>query len=430
MYRPNPIYTSLHYLLFTACVFFGIYLSSERALAYEPLDKAVAIVEDSIILESELQQRLKLITAKQPSIAITDRLRKQVLDQLILEQLQLQMAERVNLSISASDIDNAIINLQNRLQADNISFAQYLSDEQLNENELRTVLKKEITLQRIQEGNINRRIRVTDREIDDFLESSTGQDWLKTRFRLAHILLPVDGADDASTIAKAQELLKELQQSSADFGQMAATYSKGPNANKGGDLGWRSKEELPGLFIEQVANLKPGAITPPFRSNAGVHILKVLQRSGAEPVMVTRYKVRHILIKPTALFSQAEAKAKIDTIYQRLQNGEDFSTLAKEFTEDVGSKNDGGDLGWSTPNQFVPEFEQTMKTTAVGAISQPFLSQFGWHILKVDDSRVEDMFETVKRNQVANILRKRRFQDELQLWLQELREDAYVDVLI
>ena len=403
-------------------------LASWHSYSYEALDKAIAIVEDTVILQSELDQRLAALQAQQPSFKSTAKTQARVLDQLIVEALQLQIAERIQLAISDSDVELALSNLQTKLQQDNTHLEDYLDRQQLTQAELRASIVRQMKIERVQEGTINRRIRVTDREIDEFLASSAGQEWLKIRFNLGHILLPVnDSKNEAAVVKQARALIQ--QANSTPFETLAAAHSKGPNANKGGQLGWRTKEQLPGLFLEQVATLKPGAISAPFRSNAGIHILKVNQRSGAEPVMVKRYKVRHILIKSSALFTEAEAKAKIDTLHQQLLAGADFAALAKEHTDDTGSKFDGGDLGWSTPGAFVPAFEATMKATPIGRISQPFYSQFGWHILTVEDSKVEDMFDTVKRNRVVNILRQRRFNDELQLWLQELREDAYVEVL-
>ena len=187
---------------------------------------------------------------------------------------------------------------------------------------------------------------------------------------------------------------------------------------------------MPGLFIEQVSNLEPNQLTAPFRSNAGIHILKLIQRGGVEPVMVKRFKVRHILVKPSVLFTDKEAKTKADTIYQQLLDGADFKELAREYSEDIGSKQSGGDLSWSRPGQFVPAFEKVMQATAIGQNSEPFRSEFGWHILRVDATRTEDMFDVVKRNQVISILRQRRFQDELQQWIKELREEAYIEILI
>lgn len=414
-------------MLLTTILFSAFAINS---YAYQNLDKAIALVEDKVILQSELDQRLRHLSNKQPNVRITNTIKKQVLDQLILERLQLKIAERVNFTVSDSEIDSSIARLKNQLAAENQDLASYLAQQKLDETQLRKAIKQDLTLQKVQEGNINNRLRVTEREIDEFLESKAGQEWLQIRFRLAHILLPLSDNDDAKAIKQAQAIVKQAQTSATAFQELAVTYSKGPNASKGGDLGWRLKDDLPSLFVDQVASLKAGEISAPFRSNAGVHILKMLQRAGPEPVLVDQVKVRHILITPTPLFTDAEAKAKIDGLYRQLQNGADFIATAKEYTEDTGSKANGGDLGWSTPGKFVPAFEQTMMQTPVGQMSKPFRSQFGWHILKVEDRRVEDMFDVVKRNQVVSMLRKRRFQDELQLWLQELRENAYVEVLI
>jgi peptidyl-prolyl cis-trans isomerase SurA len=402
----------------------------QNSQAYEALDRTVAVIEDDVILLSELDQRIEHLSRKQPNIEITDKIKIEVLDQLITEKLQLRIAKRLNFKVSQADIKQRINEIKALAQSENISFEDYLIREHLTEKTLQQTIKETIALQRVQEGNINNRIRVTEREIDEYLASAVGQDSLKVRFRLSHILLPFDNNDDTKSIQKAQEIIKTLKDTDQSFASLAATYSKGPNASKGGDLGWRAKEQLPGLFIEQVSNLEPNQLTAPFRSNAGIHILKLIQRGGVEPVMVKRFKVRHILVKPSVLFTDKEAKTKADTIYQQLLDGADFKELAREYSEDIGSKQSGGDLSWSRPGQFVPAFEKLMQATAIGQNSEPFRSEFGWHILRVDATRTEDMFDVVKRNQVISILRQRRFQDELQQWIKELREEAYIEILI
>jgi peptidyl-prolyl cis-trans isomerase SurA len=402
----------------------------QNSQAYEALDRTVAVIEDDVILLSELDQRIEHLSRKQPNIEITNKIKKEVLDQLITEKLQLRIAKRLNFKVSQADIKQRINEIKALAQSENISFEDYLIREHLTEKTLQQTIKETIALQRVQEGNINNRIRVTEREIDEYLASAVGQDSLKVRFRLSHILLPFDNNDDTKSIQKAQEIIKTLKDTDQSFASLAATYSKGPNASKGGDLGWRAKEQLPGLFIEQVSNLEPNQLTAPFRSNAGIHILKLIQRGGVEPVMVKRFKVRHILVKPSVLFTDKEAKTKADTIYQQLLDGADFKELAREYSEDIGSKQSGGDLSWSRPGQFVPAFEKVMQATAIGQTSEPFRSEFGWHILRVDATRTEDMFDVVKRNQVISILRQRRFQDELQQWIKELREEAYIEILI
>jgi peptidyl-prolyl cis-trans isomerase SurA len=402
----------------------------QNSQAYEALDRTVAVIEDDVILLSELDQRIEHLSRKQPNIEITNKIKKEVLDQLITEKLQLRIAKRLNFKVSQADIKQRINEIKALAQSENISFEDYLIREHLTEKTLQQTIKETIALQRVQEGNINNRIRVTEREIDEYLASAVGQDSLKVRFRLSHILLPFDNNDDTKSIQKAQEIIKTLKDTDQSFASLAATYSKGPNASKGGDLGWRAKEQLPGLFIEQVSNLEPNQLTAPFRSNAGIHILKLIQRGGVEPVMVKRFKVRHILVKPSVLFTDKEAKTKADTIYQQLLDGADFKELAREYSEDIASKQSGGDLSWSRPGQFVPAFEKVMQATPTGQNSEPFRSEFGWHILKVDATRTEDMFDVVKRNQVISILRQRRFQDELQQWIKELREEAYIEILI
>ena len=422
----------MHYLriftqIFVAATVIGSAINTQ---GMQLLDRTVAVVGDEVILSSELEDRLTHLSSKQPNIAVSDESRRKVLDQLIIERLQLRIARRANIKIPDADIINRINGVKARAQAEGISFDEYLARQNLTEKKLRDSITESLVLERVQKGNVNSRIRVTDREVNEYLSSSAGQDWLKVRFRLSHILLPFEGNDDSASIKKAQEIIDLVKERKESFASLAAKYSKGPNASKGGDLDWRAKEQLPTMFVEQVNNLKPNQLTKPFRSNAGIHILQLRQRSGAEPVMVKRFKTRHILIKTSVLFTDKEAKAKADKIYQELIDGADFIELARKHSEDISNKQVGGDLDWSHPGQFVPAFEKTMQSTPIGEISKPFRSQFGWHILKVDDSRVEDMFDVVKRNQVVDILRQRRSQDELRLWIEELRENAYIEVLI
>lgn len=401
-----------------------------NAQAYKALDRTIAVVEEDVVLRSELDQRILHLSRKQPNILIDERVTKEVLDQLITEKLQLVIAKRVKIQASKEEVDKRVEEIKKLAEAEKISFDEYLQRDNLNEKTLRQTIKESIVLREVQEGNINSRIRVSEREIDEYLSSAAGQNWLQVRYKLSHILLPFEGNNDSRSIKKAQDIIKKINGTDQTFADLAATYSKGPNASKGGDLGWRAKEQLPELFVEQASRLKPNQITAPFRSNAGIHILKLDQRSGAEPVMIKQFKVRHILIKPSPLFTDREAKEKAEMIYEELVDGADFQELAREYTEDIGSKQSGGDLDWSRPGQFVPAFEEVMKSTEIGDISKPFRSTFGWHILKVDATRLEDMFDVVKRNQVVSILRQRRFQDELQQWIKELREDAYIEILI
>ena len=413
--------------LFVSFLFFVL---SSASHGLDLLDKAVAIVENDIILESELRRRLNHVYFLTPEARNEDQqeLEERVLEQLIDEKLQQQLAKRANVTVSNQEIQAAMADFSRRLQASNQRVPDYLNALGITQAQVVERVRTDLSIQKIQQGSLSQRIRITAREIDQFLESKAGQEWLQPRFNVGHILLPFSQApgDEEGLLAQASELHAQLEALDLDFRQAAQEVSKGPNAARGGDLGWNTPSTIPELFVQQLSNLKPGQLTPVFRSNAGFHILKLYQRSGAEPVFVERSKVRHILVTPTELFTNAEAEQKIDEIYQQLQNGADFIELAKEVTDDTASKLSGGDLDWSTPGQFVPAFEQVMNNTAVGEISEPFRSQFGWHILKIDDRRTEDMFENVKRNQVRNILRNQRLQDELQIWILELRERAFI----
>ncbi|MBX2807266.1 MAG: peptidylprolyl isomerase [Cellvibrionaceae bacterium] len=399
--------------------------------AYDVLDKTVAVVEDEVILESQLRRRIAHVQFQNPSIQgqITEELKQQILEQLVYEQLQLRLAQRAALKIPTEEVSAALENFNQRLQTLGTSLQDYQQALGINEQQVREQIEQDLQVQKVQQASLNQRIRITEREIDEFLSSKEGQKWLKPRYNLGHILLPVTGDEEDATLARAQDLYQQLQTPGVDFKTLAAAVSQGPNAAKGGSLGWRGTDELPALFIQQADQLQPQQVSEPFRSNAGIHLIKLYQRTGAEAVLVERSKVRHILVKTSELFTEAEAKSKINRLYQTLFEGANFADLARKETDDLPSKFDGGALGWSTPGQFVPEFEQVMLKTAVGSYSQPFRSAFGWHILLVEQRRTDNMFETVKRNRAASLLRNRRFQDELQIWLHELRTSAYISLL-
>ena len=216
----------------------------------------------------------------------------------------------------------------------------------------------------------------------------------------------------------------------ADFGQVAVDMSDGKNATNGGDLGWRKNNNLPNLFVQQIQGQEIGTIIKPFRSGAGVHILQLADRQGIDRAMVQQSKVRHILIETSAIINDDDARQKLDELRVRILSGEKFNALAKQYSEDITTALSGGDLGWSTPGKFVPAFEEVMLQTLKGDISYPFRSQFGWHILYVEDRREQDMTDALTCNQASRLLRQLRFEDELRIWLQEIRDNAYVEILI
>jgi peptidyl-prolyl cis-trans isomerase SurA len=421
------------YLFCKTVILIGALLISANNFAYQTIDKTIAIIGDDIVFLSELEKKIlqaKIRLEAQGANFNEKTLQTRVLDDLILERLQLTFATRNNISASKEDIQNALNGTRRNLQKSGLTFEEYIDLQQISQAEAIQELEKEVLIQKVQQGAINQRISVTEKEIDNFLNSKTGQEWLTPRFHLGHIFFPTTDKNKEQIFQKAKGIHRTLRDPKISFRRVAQQYSKGPNASKGGDLGMQTKDEMPELFSTKVDKLSQGDTSAPFYSAAGVHIIKLFSRNGAEPVIAQQFKVSHILVKPSNLFTNEEAKSKIDQLYQRAINGEKFSQLAEENTDDIGSKLTGGDLGWSSPGLFVPAFEKAMKNTPINNISQPFKSQFGWHILTVEDIREKDIFETVKRKQVATILKRQRFQDELQIWLKELRERSYVELLI
>ncbi|MFT6102034.1 MAG: peptidyl-prolyl cis-trans isomerase SurA [Granulosicoccus sp.] len=429
-YKTMKMLTTI--LLNTYLLLFTL-LSSNAVFANKNIDSVIAIVKDDIIFAQELEQKTQQarvrLQARNKRVSET-KLREQLLDTLIIEKLQLSLARQNNLQITDTEIDATLVRTKAQLTRNKVSFTEYLESQNLSETQAREEIRKELLISQVQKGVISQRINITEREVDNFLESKEGQEWLTPRFHVGQIFFPYTEKNKSQVMEKTKKLHNIVKKQPDNFKAFAQQYSQGPNAKKGGDIGIQRKQDLPPLFAERVINMKPGDITTPFFSGAGVHILMLFDRKGAEPVIVTQYKVQHILIKPTNLFTNEEAQEKINKLRSKIINGANFTQTAQESSDDLGSKLDGGDLGWSSPGGFVPVFEQVMKSTPIDAISQPFKSKFGWHILTVEDKRTKDIFDDVKRSQVRNIIGQQRFQDELTIWLKELRDSAYVEILI
>jgi peptidyl-prolyl cis-trans isomerase SurA len=403
----------------------------------QPLDKVIAVVDKSVIMQSELDERLFQVVnnARANNLALPDveALRKQVLDHLISEHLQLQTAKRVGFQVTDEQVNQSIEQIRRSNQLSPQQFAAQLEQDGLTMADLREKLRRDITIQQIQQGMVQQRIHISPLEIDNFLKSADAQFWISPEYHLGHILFSLSQSASAEDVEaakqKAEDVVKKIR-AGANFAELAIAESDGPAALNGGDLGWRKTSDLPSLFAELLPPLQPGDVSEPARSPAGFHILKVYDKRGGEQQTEQQTKVRHILLKPSAILSDEDAKAKLEKLRQRILNGEDFAALAKEHSEDIGSMLAGGDLGWSRPGMFVAEFENTMAQMDVGEISQPFRSQFGWHILQVEERRQEDITDDILRDKAARILTSRRFEDELQIWLREMRDEAFINIKI
>lgn len=399
------------------------------------LDRVVAVVDDDVVMASELQQRLDTIIAQiqaqQVQAPPMDVLRRQVLEQLIVERLQLQMGARAGVNISEAELDQAIARVQQNMGVGPAEFRAQLEADGLSMNAFRQQIRQELIIRRVEQGSVNNRIQISDQDIDNFLRSREGEFWKSPQYELGHILIPVSSSAPAEAVSQAREKAEEVHRRATggeDFRQLAIANSADQNALSGGDLGWRKTVELPGLFADALEGLKVGDVTQPFRSDAGFHMLKIHAQRGSQEQVVEQTKVRHILVKTSAIMSDDDAYNKLIELRQEVADGEDFEKLARENSEDIGSMLQGGDLGWSMPGQFVPEFTEAMDNTPVGEVSMPFRSQFGWHILRVDGRRQQDMTEQYIRNQAGNMLHNRRYEEELQNWRREIRDQAYVEI--
>lgn len=408
-----------------------------QAMAAKPvgLDRVVAIVDEDVVLESELNDRMQAVLSRlkgqYTELPAEDVLRKQVLEQLVVERIELGLAKRYEIKVEEEEIDQAIDRIRDKSKMNAEQLVADLKRQGLSITGLREQIRNEITISHLQQGVVNNRIKVTPQEVDNFLASSDGKFATSPDYHIGHILIAVPSSADADTIAAAEKKAKEIHQklqNGADFAQMAIANSNDQAALQGGDIGWRKLAQLPELFGNQLAGLKTGDATAPFRSGAGFHILKNIEQRGGGQQLVEQTHARHILVKTSEIVDDNQAREKLLAFKDRVEKGEDFAKLAKENSEDTGSVLSGGDLGWASPGMFVAIFEETMANTPIGKVSRPFKSQFGWHILQVMERRKEDMSEQMKRNQAQNVIRSRRFDEEFQLWLTQIREDAFVDI--
>lgn len=424
----------------SAALAFSALFSGTFAVAQtqqQMLDTIVAVVDDDVVLRSELNARMQSImqriAASGNEAPPVEALLPQVLDRLISERLQLSMGARMGVNIPDDELRQAVA----RLAASEGLTIEQFRDKTLQQGgsfqDFLEELRNDMVMQQVQQARVLRRINISPAEVDNFLNSEEGLLLTSPDKLLGHILLSVpstaDKAEEDAIQAKASDLVTRIR-AGEDFRQLAILNSSGENALNGGDWGWRKAVQLPSLFVEPVNALDVGGVTDPIRSGAGFHILKVYDQRGGGEQFIEQHFVRHILIKPNQIRSDDKTRDLLLSIRKRIDNGEDFATLAKEYSEDPGSALKGGELGWSVPGMFVPQFEQAMTDIPLNQVSEPFRSQFGWHILQVTERRNEDFSDTIKRRQVENLLRSRKFEEELQVWLQEIRDEAFVEVKV
>jgi len=401
------------------------------------LDKIIAVVDEDVVMESQLNHRLSSIKAQlneeqRGQIPSDEELRKQIIERLIVESIQIQMADRAGVRISDEELNESMtaIAAQNNLSLQ--QFRQAVERDGIPYEEMRDQIRREVKINRVQQGVMRNRITISEQEIKDFLASELGEVITADEYRVAHILLPfpedATAAQMANVTTEAEDILQKLN-NGADFQSMAIEKSTGQNALNGGDLGWRKVIQLPTMFANITQEMKVGEIKGPIKSGSGLHLIKLLEKRGAQAEgQVPQTQVKHVLIQPSEIRTKQEALELSQSLRQEIADGRDFEEIAKLFSDDPGSALSGGDLGWNRAGTFVPEFEQQMKNSEIGELSQVFESQHGYHFLQVTGRRIEDFSERFKQTQAENYLRNQKFDEELENWIRELREDAFVEI--
>jgi peptidyl-prolyl cis-trans isomerase SurA len=395
----------------------------------------VAVVDSGVIMETQLNSRveevLKRLQSNKAELPPLNLLEEQVLDRLIIEEIQMQIADRAGIKISDSELNQTLARIasQNNLSLE--EFRVTLEQEGDSYKVFRQTIRKELIIQRVQRGKVGSRVDISEQEIENFINSEEGRTELAEQYDVQHILISVEGGlNETETIAikeKAQDVLKRLEEGES-FEKLAATYSSGQKALEGGFLGWRTSAELPTLFSKTVSSLKIGETSDLIRSGAGFHILRLNDKRGNTVKFMDQTLARHILVQPSEIRTEKQAELLIKDIYKRLLDGEDFKQLARQYSEDPGTKMDGGNLGWANPGEYDPAFETTLNATKIGEIANPVQSSFGWHVIEVLDRRNEDVSQEQQKNRAYQIIYERKFEQELQSTLIELRAEAYVDI--
>ena len=421
-------------LIAQAAVVFGLLWFGAYAYA-EPLDRIIAVAEGEVILESELYREVSAIvqkiqasnTAMPPDYVI----KRQVLEKMIVDRLQRQLAERAGINMSEEMLTNSATEIAQRNNMSLDQFKQELQSQGMSYKAFLDNMRNEIVINQLRGKEIGERIKVTDREIEHYIETEDKGGEGIGEYHLGHILVAVKEGSSADVIKKAidkaEQLVKTLR-SGDDFTKTAMSASDDDNALKGGDLGWRKKSDVPSIFIEVIGKMKAGEISDPIRSPSGFHIIKLLETKGVGTQMITKSKVRHILIKTNELVDDDEAQKRLAALKQRIADGDDFATLARAHSDDKGSALKGGSLDWVGPDDLVKPFQAALEKLAINEVSEPVQTQFGWHLIQVLERENKDNTSDFKKNQIRDIIRKRKIEEETELWLRRLRDESYVEI--
>ena len=405
------------------------------AATVQELDRIVAVVDKDVVMETELDTRVEAIHRQLADRKINmppeNVLKNQVLEQLIVESIQLQLGTRGGIRIDDWALNDAINRIAERNQMTVEQFKKNLEADGLSFQETRKQIQREMIINRVRQRQVAQRIQVSEQEIDSFIQSPEGQSQLQAEYRLGHILIATPDNPTPDQIKAAESDAKAIYgqiKKGTNFQELAIAKSKGQNALNGGDLGWRKTDQLPTLFANEASRMTKGQISEPVRSPSGFHIFKLMDIRGDEKVVQEQVHVRHILVKPNEIRSDLEARMLAKNLYDRVQRGEEFSELAKAYSDDTASALNGGDMSWISPEALVPEFRTVMLNIPHKTVSEPFRTTYGWHVLEVLGKRKSDISNQVRRSRVRELLSNRKFEEELQVWLREIRDQAFVEI--
>ena len=430
---------------FTACLALGAAAliacpranaqTRELATRGELLDRVVAIVNDGVVLDSDLEAQIEQISERlreqKLELPPQNVLRQQVLERLVLQEIQLQRANHSGVKVSDETLNAA---LQDVAKRNNLTLSQMpeaLAQQGVDYGSYREDVRKEITLTMLRQRDVLQHIVVTPREIDQFLDKQSRTPSARNEYNVSHILIAVGqeaSPDQLEQAGKRANEVYERARGGEDFAKLAVAYSNSQTALDGGALGWRKGDELPTFLADVVAQLKPGEVSAPLRTPTGFHIIRLNEvRGGTQKAVEDQVHLRHILMKTNELADDATVRGKLTALRERILKGEDFAGIAQVSSEDPGSAAEGGDLGWTGPGVFAPEFEQAAAKLKDGEISEPFKTAFGWHIVQMLGHRRYDNTDELKRRQALEAIRARKADEETELWLRHMRDEAYVD---
>ncbi|EKY3199312.1 peptidylprolyl isomerase SurA [Cronobacter turicensis] len=406
--------------------------------APQVVDKVAAVVNNGVVLESDvdgLMQSVKL-NANQAGQQLPDdsTLRHQILERLIMDQIMLQMGQKMGVKISDDQLDQAIANIakQNNMTLDQMR--SRLAYDGLNYNTYRAQIRKEMIISEVRNNEVRRRVTILPQEVETLAEQVGNQNDASTELNLSHILIPLPENPTADQVSEAEAQARsiiEQARNGGDFGKLAITYSADQQALKGGQMGWGRIQELPSVFAQALSTAKKGDVIGPIRSGVGFHIIKVNDLRGqSQTVSVTEVHARHILLKPSPIMTDQQARQKLEEIAADIKSGKTtFAQAAREFSQDPGSANQGGDLGWAAADIYDPAFRDALMNLSKGQMSTPVHSSFGWHLIELLDTRKSDRTDAAQKDRAYRMLFNRKFSEEAATWMQEQRASAYVKIL-